>query len=72
MDERLSALIYELKDNHSLTLEEYQYLIDHRSEEAAKLLADLAVTERKKVYGNSVFIRGLIEVGNICKNDCYY
>ena len=23
-------------------------------------------------YGDKVFIRGLIEVSNICKNDCYY
>ena len=23
-------------------------------------------------YGNSVYIRGLIEISNICKNDCLY
>lgn len=27
---------------------------------------------RKENYGNKVYIRGLIEVSNICKNDCYY
>lgn len=27
---------------------------------------------RRKYYGNSVFVRGLIEISNICKNDCYY
>lgn len=27
---------------------------------------------RKKYYGNKVFIRGLIEFTNYCKNDCYY
>lgn len=72
MDEQLLALIRRLANNRSLALKEYQYLIDHRSEEAAKQLADLAVAARKKVYGNSVFIRGLIEIGNICKNDCLY
>lgn len=27
---------------------------------------------RREVYGDRVYIRGLIEVSNICKNDCYY
>lgn len=27
---------------------------------------------RRKYYGNRVFSRGLIEISNICKNDCYY
>ncbi len=27
---------------------------------------------RKEVYGNEVFIRGLIEISNICKNNCLY
>ena len=26
----------------------------------------------QKIYGNRVFIRGLIEFTNYCKNDCYY
>ena len=39
---------------------------------AAKRLEQLAVVRRKAVYGNSVFIRGLIEVSSFCRNDCYY
>lgn len=31
-----------------------------------------AVAARQTVYGNKVFIRGLIEFTNYCKNDCYY
>lgn len=27
---------------------------------------------RREYYGNKVFVRGLIEISNICKNDCYY
>lgn len=27
---------------------------------------------RKEIYGNKVYIRGLIEVSSYCKNDCYY
>ena len=65
-------LINKLEKNHGLTLEEYQYLIDNRTPTAADLLAQKAVEVRKRIYGNSVFIRGLIEISNICKNNCYY
>lgn len=72
MNERIIKIIDKLNNEHSLSLEEYKYLIDERTEESAKKLAELAVDVRKKFYGNSVFVRGLIEVSNICKNDCLY
>ncbi len=27
---------------------------------------------RKQIYGDKVYIRGLIEFTNYCKNNCYY
>ncbi len=65
-------LIDKLEKEHGLTLAEYEFLIENRNEEAAKILAEKAVKKRKEVYGNDVYIRGLIEVSNICKNDCHY
>lgn len=65
-------LINRLESTHSLALEEYQYLIDNRTPETAALLAEKAVKVRKKIYGNDIYIRGLIEISNICKNNCYY
>ena len=72
MDKYLAALIEKLARERHLELSEYQYLIEHRTPEAAAVLAELAVEVRKRIYGNKVFIRGLIEVSNICKNDCLY
>ena len=66
------SIIEKLKDTHSLTLNEYEYLIEHRNEESTELLKKYATHTRKKYYGNKVFVRGLIEISNICKNDCYY
>ena len=66
------SLIEKLEKEHSLTLGEYQFLIDNRTPEAAKILAEKADKIRREIYGNAVFIRGLIEVSNICKNDCLY
>ena len=65
-------LINKLEKNKSLSLEEYEYLIANRTAEIAAVLAEKAVNARKKVYGNAVYIRGLIEISNICKNDCHY
>ena len=72
MDKRVKELIERLSTEHSLARNEYQYLIENRSDEAANLLAEYAVKVRRELYGNSVFVRGLIEIGNICKNDCLY
>jgi biotin synthase len=72
MNERIKEIISKLARDHSLTLEEYELLISERTDEAADELRRLAVETRKKHYGNSVYIRGLIEISNICKNDCLY
>ncbi|MEE1516015.1 MAG: [FeFe] hydrogenase H-cluster radical SAM maturase HydE, partial [Lachnospiraceae bacterium] len=37
-----------------------------------ELLRQRAVAVRQQVYGKKVYIRGLIEFTNYCKNDCYY
>ena len=55
-----------------LAHEEFVALIEGRDAEITAYLAELAVTRRKAIYGNTVYIRGLIEVSNICKNDCLY
>ncbi|MBQ8841714.1 MAG: [Ruminiclostridium sp.] len=65
-------IIEKLEKEHSLTVEEYEYLIDGRTEEIAEILAEKARKVREAIYGKSVYIRGLIEISNICKNDCLY
>lgn len=72
MENKLNLLIDKLALTHSLTLSEYEYLIENRTQESADRLRELAVSARHEVYGNSVYIRGLIEISNICKNDCIY
>ncbi len=65
-------LIEKLYNTRSLTLDEYEYLIANRTEEYAEKLASLARQRANEVYGNKIFVRGLIEITNICKNDCLY
>jgi len=65
-------LIEKLASNRCLSQEEYGVLIAERDESDRTLLAELALKQAKAVYGNRIFIRGLVEISNICKNDCLY
>ncbi len=70
--EKTDKIIEKLVCGSSLSLSEYERLIEERTPEIADYLAEEAVKVRKKYYGNDVYIRGLIEISNICKNDCLY
>ena len=68
----MRELVEKLAADHTLSDDEYVDLIEHRTPEAAELLAERAVAARQPIYGTIVFTRGLIEISNICKNDCIY
>ena len=68
----LRELIDKLEIERKLKKEEWIRLIDGRTPELAAYLSEKAVKIRRRYYDNHVFIRGLIEVSNICKNDCFY
>lgn len=68
----MTALAEKLCRDRKLTEAEFIRLLEERNAETAAFLADFAVSERKKVYGNDVYVRGLIEFSNYCKNDCLY
>ncbi|MBR1418985.1 MAG: [Synergistaceae bacterium] len=72
MQNNIKYLIAKLAAEHSLTLDEYALLIASSDAELDLYLAELAVKTRKDIYSNFVYVRGLIEISNICKNNCYY
>lgn len=61
-----------LANEHSLDREELKLLLEERDEEAAEILAEYAAQQRQSIYGTDVYVRGLIELSNYCKNDCFY
>ena len=65
-------LIDKLHKNQELSLEEWTELIKNRTPELSEYLFELAREERHKYYGHDVYVRGLIEFTNYCKNNCYY
>lgn len=76
MDSRIESIISKLVENHDVTDEELLLLLDisesNDAEEVIEKLSKEADAVRRKYYGNKVFVRGLIEISNICKNNCLY
>lgn len=68
----MKALIDRLAKTHTLTDDQLLALITADDGDADRYLAEQANALRQRVYGNQVFIRGLIEFTNYCKNNCHY
>ena len=67
----MKKLVDKLRNDKILTKEELIALINCDSE-TQQYLADQANEVRKENYGNDIYLRGLIEFSNYCKQDCYY
>ncbi len=65
-------LIEKLEKNNLLSKEEFCEIICGHTSEDDTVLFERATAVREKHYGNSVYMRGLIEFTNYCKNNCYY
>lgn len=59
-----------LRDTHNLPDEALRTLLE--TDAADELLREAADAVRRERYGDAVYVRGLIEFTNYCKNDCYY
>lgn len=57
---------------HHMNKNELTELIRLNSEYTDKSIMESALSKKQEHYGNTVFARGLIEISNICKNNCYY
>ncbi len=68
----IQEIIHKLCDTGVLSRDEFITLLENRDQEIQACLAAKASAVAREHYGNKVFIRGLIEFTNYCRNDCYY
>ena len=68
----MKKLIDRLHVTGSLDREQWIQLLSERSEETDQYARDLGNKVRQQIYGNDIYVRGLIEFTNYCQNDCYY
>ena len=64
--------IDKLEETGELTEEEFVLLLKGRTKKLEEYAAKKARTIADSIYGKDIYIRGLIEFTNYCKNDCYY
>lgn len=65
-------LIDKLCSTGHLDQHEWITLIENRTPKLAQYLFSVARNVRHQHYGHDIYIRGLIEFSNYCKNDCFY
>lgn len=68
----MNKLLGQLFERHTLSLSEYEQLILAQTPTLLEQAAQLAETVRAPIYGKDVYVRGLVEIGNVCRNDCLY
>lgn len=68
----MKKLIDRLHATGSLDREQWIQLLSERSEETDQYARDFGNKVRQQIYGNDIYVRGLVEFTNYCKNDCYY
>lgn len=61
-----------LIENRALSGEEWRNLLEGRTPEIDEKLQKAAREVTDEIFGRQVYIRGLIEFTNICRQDCYY
>ncbi len=64
--------IERLAKEHTLSKTDHLSILESITPEETEVLFSLARQARESIYGKDVYIRGLIEISNICKNDCHY
>ena len=65
-------IIEHLKTEKMLSVGELDCLLTTEDTETVEKLKAEARMAAQSVYGKQIYIRGLIEFTNYCKNDCYY
>lgn len=68
----MKELIERLERERDLTNAEFAVLLDQSSGADRDFLFERARAVRDAHYGRKIYIRGLIELTNYCKNDCLY
>ena len=71
-EEVFQACAEDLCRGRHLSRDQWRILLEGRTRERAEKMAEKASALRDRIYGKRIFIRGLIEFTNYCRNDCYY
>lgn len=69
---RAIDIIDSLYKKQEASREDLLWLIENRSADISQALFERAAAVARAHFGNKIYVRGLIEMTNYCRNDCYY
>ena len=72
MNETARQLITALEGGNRLQKNDFLQILTHADAEDVEYAKSHANDLRIKYFGNAIFLRGLVELSNFCKNDCLY
>ena len=72
MTEKEKNIIDTIRASKDITKEQLKVLLETEDTQTEEYVRKTAQETARRIYGNQIFIRGLIEFTNYCKNDCYY
>lgn len=65
-------IVNKLQQDRTLLPEEFRQLLSDCDAETLRYINERAREVTLRQFGNKIYIRGLIEVSNCCRNNCYY
>ena len=68
----MKDIVDQIAATRDITPEQLARLLTTDDRETIQHLYDTAHATAQQYYGNKIFMRGLIEISNHCKNDCLY
>ncbi len=68
----MRCLVDRLCDEHKLAPDEYRALLVSDEPDVIEYLRSQARDVAERQFGNGIYLRGLIELSNVCRNDCLY
>ncbi len=66
------TIVKRIEQRQSIEKPELEYLLQTQDVALLEELRERADAVRRTIYGNQIYMRGLIEFTNYCRNDCYY
>ena len=68
----MRCLVDKLREKHELASDEYRALLLMRNPQDVEYLLSQAREVAQENFGKGIYLRGLIEISNVCRNDSLY
>ena len=65
-------IVDHIRETRDVTRDELESILTTNDKESIEYLRRAARAEADAIYGNKIFMRGLVELSSYCKNDCLY